>query len=210
MGRFLIDAAGYDYPRTPIGMDVILPGTRAIEFNVERDVHTVIQTHLHNLNRIFMDQAKSFRFKSKVAASTAANNNDTKTPQFIGLPDNVLDSEVLSFIEDKTSNDLPVRHCVTGQLFDLLTIYKEDVIHNQTGSSRELDGRRDVCHLMNQVYGYMALNNLTYGCVTCYDVTYFLWRPIRGTLHITPPVHNQSIAPTLMQALYYFVIIVLT
>ena len=63
--------------------------------------------------------------------------------------------------------------------------------------------------LIDQVYGYLSLNNLIYGCVTCYDVTYFLWRPSRGTLLISHPIYNDSRHPSLLQALYYFVQLVL-
>ena len=66
-----------------------------------------------------------------------------------------------------------------------------------------------MCTVIDQVYGYLSLNNLIYGCVTCYDVTYFLWRPTRGNLRISHPIYNHSSSPTLLQALYYFVHIVL-
>ena len=45
--------------------------------------------------------------------------------------------------------------------------------------------------------------------MTCYDVTYFLWRPRRGTLLISHPIFNRSRFPSLLQALYYFVQLVL-
>lgn len=131
--------------------------------------------------------------------------------KFFGVPDNVLtlDSKILSFIEDKTPNDLPVRNAVNGQLFDLLNIYQEDIQYQYTERIRDNIGRTDVRSVIDQVYGYLSLNNLIYGCVTCYDATYFLWRPKRGTLLISNPIFNGSSSPSLLQGLYYFVELVL-
>ena len=63
--------------------------------------------------------------------------------------------------------------------------------------------------VIHQAYGYMSLKKMTYGCVTCYDVTYFLMRPKNGTLLISHPIFNSSRSPSLLQALYYFVQLVL-
>lgn len=187
-----------------------MPHTTEIIFELERDVDKVIGYHLDNFNRIFRDLGKACRFKSK--AGVFPSNSETETlVKFIGVPDIVLtlDSKVLSFIENKTPNDLPVRHRDNGQLFDLLEIYKEDMLYQPTGRTRGDIGRTDVRTVIDQVYGYLALNNLMYGCVTCYDATYFLSRPERGTLLISDPVYNRSNSPSLLQALYYFVHIVL-
>jgi serine/threonine protein kinase len=126
--------------------------------------------------------------------------------KFIGIPDNILifQNQVLSFVEDKTPRDLPVRHATTGQPFDLLAMYREDVDYQTSEITRGDIGRGDVCPVIEQVYGYLAHNNLIYGCVTCYDATYFLWRPARQTLCISHPIYNNSQAPTPLQALYYF------
>ena len=210
---FLTEAARYEYPTTPIGADVVLPATRGIKFKLERDVDKVIGTHLDNFNRIFEDQGKACLFESKadVFPSTPETEPHENPLKFIGVPDNVLtlDSKVLSFVEDKTPNDLPVRHHHNGQLLDLLEIYKEDIQYKPTGRTRGDIGRTDVCTVIDQVYGYLSLNNLIYGCVTCYDATYFLWRPRRGTLLISHAILNGSRLPTLLQALYYFVHLVL-
>jgi hypothetical protein len=88
-------------------------------------------------------------------------------------------------------------------------MYKEDIEHKSSEITREDIGRTDVLTVIDQVYGYMSLNNLIYGCVTCYDATYFLWRPKRRTLLISHPIFNHSHDPTLLQALYYFVELVL-
>lgn len=211
---FITDAARYEYPSTPIGTDITLPPTTEIKFRLERDVGVVIQNHLNNFNRIFRDQGKACRFESKADVFTSAPETGSQAEnsvKFIGVPDHVLtlDSKVLSFVEDKTPYDLPVRHHHNGQLFDLLEIYKEDVQYSLTDRIRGDIGRMDVCIVFDQIYGYLSLNNLIYGCVTCYDATYFLWRPRRGTLLISHPILNGSRHPTLLQALYYFVQLVL-
>jgi hypothetical protein len=211
--NFITEAARYEYPTTPIGADVVLPPTTEIKFKLERDVDKVIGNHLDNFNRIFRDQGKACRFESKVDVFLSAPETEPQENhfKFIGVPDNVftLDSKVLSFVEDKTPNDLPVSHYQNGDLFDLLEIYKEDIQYVSTCRTRADIGRKDVRTVIDQVYGYLSLNNLIYGCVTCYDVTYFLWRPRRGTLLISHPIFNRSRYPSLLQALYYFVQIVL-
>jgi hypothetical protein len=110
---------------------------------------------------------------------------------------------VLSFIEGKTSIDLPVQK-EDGTLLDLLEMYNEDKAYQRSMYTKYDICRADVVHVIDQVYGYLALNNLIYGCLTCYDVTYFLYRPQRGTLLISHPVYYNSSNPTLLQAIYYF------
>jgi predicted Ser/Thr protein kinase len=212
--EFKADAAAYVYPTTPIGNDISLPFTSEIKFSLEKDVNKVIGNHLDNFNRIFRDQGKTYRFKSK--ANVFRSNPETgiqleNSIKFIGVPDNVLslDSRVLTFVECKTPNDLPVRHSESGELFDLLDMYREDMQYQQSERIRYGMGRMDVCTVIDHVYGYLALNNLMYGCVTCYDATYFLWRPKKSTLLISHPIYNNSQSPTLLQALYYFVHVVL-
>ena len=82
----------------------------------------------------------------------------------------LLNQKFLSFVENKTPYDLPVRHHHTGQLFDLLEIYKEDSQYPIDGSRGDI-GRINVRTVIDQVYGYLSLNNMSYGCVTCYDAT---------------------------------------
>ena len=208
---FISEAASYEYPTTPIGADVVLPPTTEIKFKLEKDVEKVIGYHLDNFNRIFRDQGMACRFESRVDIFPSTPETEENPLKFIGVPDNflTLDSKVLSFIEDKTPNDLPVRHHQNGQLFDLLKIYKEDIEYQSTSRIRGDIGRTEVSTVIDQVYGYLSLNNLIYGCVTCYDATYFLWRPKRGTLLISHPVFNGSTSPTLLQAIYYFSYLVL-
>jgi hypothetical protein len=166
--NFMTEAARYEYPTTPIGADVVLPGTRSIKFQLERDVHKVIGSHLYNFNRIFEDEGKACRFESiaDVFPSTPETELQENHLNFNGFPDYVLTlgSKVLSFVEDKTSNDLPVRHHQNGEFFDLLEIYKEDMQYKASGRTRGDIGRTDVCTVIDQVYGYLSLNSLNYGC----------------------------------------------
>jgi predicted Ser/Thr protein kinase len=81
--------------------------------------------------------------------------------------------------------------------------------HKQYRSSNSL-GRMEVITVIEQVYGYMSINQLLYGCVTCYDVTYFLSRPARSTLLISDPIYHDSTSPTLLQSIFYFVHLVET
>ena len=85
----------------------------------------------------------------------------------------------------------------------------EDIHKKSTGKIRDDSGREDVQTVIEHVYGYLSLNNMIYGCVTCYDVTYFLRRPRNGTLLISDPIFNSSRRPTLLESLYYFVQLVL-
>ena len=95
---FLTEAASYEYPATPIGADVVLPGTRGIKFKLERDVDKVIGSHLDNLNRIFEDQGKDYRFESKADVFPSTTELQDNPLKFIGVPDNVLtlDSKVFA------------------------------------------------------------------------------------------------------------------
>ena len=193
-----------------------MPLTTEIIFRLEKDVDTHIRYHLDNFNRIFKIQNQNCRFQSK--ADTFISIPETG-PQvkFYGVPDIVLtlDSKVLSFVEVKTPNDLPVSHHENGLEFQLSDIYEEEIQYITDERIRGDIGRKDVRTLIDQVYGYLSLNNLIYGCVTCYDATYFLWRPKRGTLRISDPIFNSSSSnsspssPTLLQALYFFVQLVL-
>jgi predicted Ser/Thr protein kinase len=205
--RFKADAAGYEYPTTPMGSDVILPVTTEIKIRLEKDIDMVIGCHLANFNRIFRDQGRMYRFGSKADVFPTNAETSTPPPNTLGVPDHVLtlDSRVLSFVENKTPNDLPVRDQLNGKLLDLLEMYIEDRDYEHSKTVRTGIGRSDVCALINQVYGYLSLNNLIYGCVTCYDVTYFLWRPARSTLLISHPIFNDSQSPTLLQTIYFFV-----
>ena len=191
-----------------------MPATTEIEFKLERDVDKVMGNHLDNMNRIFRDLKLNCRFKSKADVfPTKLPDESTSIPQhpvkFIGVPDFVLcdGANVLSFIEDKTPVDLPVTDS-NNCLIDLLEKYREDLLRQTSLPTHKVD-RKEVIHVIEQVYGYIALNNLIYGCVTCYDVTYFLWRNSRGTLFISHPIYNNSTNPTLLQSIYYYVQLVL-
>jgi predicted Ser/Thr protein kinase len=215
--EFRTNAANFNFPTNLLSSDILLPVTTEIEFSSEKDVDKVIGVHLDNFNRILRDLNQIIRFRTKATANLPDGTTlTTLTPtnpvaKFIGVPDNILCNAeiVLSFIEDKTPTDLPVINSNNELLLDLLTMYKEDIIHKNSDLVRGSIGRNDVINVIEQVYGYIALNNLVYGCVTCYDVTYFLCRPKRGTLLISHPIYRDSTGPTLLQAIYYFVTLIL-
>ena len=198
---FKTDASNFAYPTIEIGKDVFLPSTRGLQIELEAGVNKIIGYHLDTFNRVFLDQGSRYRFPTV----------DAGRVMFLGRPDHVLilGDKVLSFVEDKTPNDLPVRHSETDQLFDLFESYKKDFDYKGSRVSRGNIGRTGVSAVIDQVYGYIALNIQIYGCLTCYDATYFLWRPERGTLLISDPIYNNLRSPTLLQALYYFSTLVL-
>ncbi|KAJ3267637.1 hypothetical protein HDV01_004590, partial [Terramyces sp. JEL0728] len=230
---FKTSARDYSYPNTPIQTDITVPTIREFTIKSELDVDFVISGLLNKFNGLFADERKGYRFATKATAfphglkgqndskqndsnsdkqndskSDKQNDSETRNPvNFIGVPDHVLavGSKVLTFIEDKTPNTLPVKHNDTNADFDLLQMSKDDIEHANSEYCRDNIGRIDVLNVIRQVYGYMAFNNLLYGCVTCYDVTYFLRRPARGKLLISDPIYNNSTGPTLLQAIYYFV-----
>jgi hypothetical protein len=45
-------------------------------------------------------------------------------------------------------------------------MYKEDIKYKSATKTRGDIGRMDVCTVIDQVYGFLSLNNLIYGCVT--------------------------------------------
>ncbi|KAJ3025252.1 UNVERIFIED_CONTAM: putative protein serine/threonine kinase [Siphonaria sp. JEL0065] len=194
---FKQSATSFPFPNSPSSRDIVLPATTELQFNSEKDVDKVVGTHLDNFNRIFRNLGFGCRFRSKSIF------DDTS---FIGIPDYVLiiDNRVIAFVENKTPNDLPVFHSQTNEPFDLLRMYLEDRNYTSSKTCRGDIGRSDVCSMIEQVYGYLVLNNLIYGCVTCYDVTYFLWRSEVGLLCISDPIYNDGMSPTLLQCFYYF------
>ena len=189
-------ASNFDYPSTSIAKeDVPIPRTKGVQISGEPAVRAIIDPLLSNFNRIYITQAKPCRFSSNISGC-----------KFTGQPDHyfILDGNVLSFFEVKTPFTLPVYHPETNEPFDLLDMFQEDLQHFNSLRNREYIGRTNVLLLIEQVYGYLAVNDLSYGCVTCYDVTYFLWRSKRGKLQISDPIYNDSRGPTLLQAIYYF------
>ncbi|KAJ3316928.1 hypothetical protein HDV06_002623, partial [Boothiomyces sp. JEL0866] len=165
---FKPEAARFNYPTTTVGKDV-LPFTTGIQIKSEKDVDRVVGNHLDNFNRVFRDQGKDYRFNTKVEVNL--DDPTQKGIKFIGSPGFVLTlgPKVLSFIEDKTPNTLPVKHPRSGDYFDLVQMYKEDMKQKKSDRNRGNVGRMEVLTVINQVYGYLAFNNLLYGCVTCYD-----------------------------------------
>ncbi|KAJ3001882.1 UNVERIFIED_CONTAM: putative protein serine/threonine kinase, partial [Siphonaria sp. JEL0065] len=214
--EFKQSSANFPFPNSLTSRDTVLPATTELQFNSEKDVDKVVGTHLDNFNRIFRNLGFGCRFRSKSIGSppipSAVDLDDKDASlletlvKFIGIPDNVfiIDKKVIAFVEDKTPKDLPVFHSQTNEPFDLLFMYLEDRYYGMSNRGRDKIGRSDVRSLIEQVYGYLALNNLIYGCVTCYDVTYFLWRSEEGLLRISHPIYNDGTSPTLLQCFYYF------
>ncbi|KAJ3272736.1 Adiponectin receptor protein 1 [Terramyces sp. JEL0728] len=209
MGRweaFKSDAANYSYPNTRIGNDVKLPGTSTVEIGSEKDVDTIIHNHLHNFNRIFRDEGRNCKFVTKAQAFTENPSEGNNCVKFIGKPDFLLTfgPKVVSFIEDKSPDTLPVQKN-ENELFDLIEMYRKDRKYDKSSNTRPELKRKEVFTVIKQVYGYLAFNNLKYGCVTCYDVTYFLHRPSEGRLLISDAIYHYSTSPTLLQSIYYFI-----
>ena len=116
----------------------------------------MIQLHLNNLNCIFADLGMTHPFQSK-PDSQPSNPKDLLT--FFGRPDFhvILKSEILSFVEVKTPNDLPVKDNCTLELFDLLEMYEEDLEFRENNQRNRGDiGRTAVKTVIEQVYGYLA------------------------------------------------------
>ena len=104
----------FTYPTIEIEKDVVLPSTRGLQIKLDADVDKIIGNHLDSFNRVFLDQGSRYQFASKADAFPAVDAGRVKV---IGRPDHVLilSDNVLSFVEDKTPNHLPVKlvNCLT-------------------------------------------------------------------------------------------------
>ena len=109
-------------------------------------------------------------------------------PDFIGQPDFYLVSEgiALSFIEAKSPYVLP-----------------------QDKNINDDKEQKRCWTIIRQIYGYLAYNNLRYGILSSYNITYFLYRPKSGELYISPGILANSTNPTLLQCLFYWCEVVL-
>lgn len=229
---FKQEAANFSYPNNPKPDDVYRIPVVHDTITCEKVVDYFIKSNLGNLNSIFaavgdpcifvLDPnvdpnvntetfptvgAEADPITNAMAVSNFTSSGQLVRKPFIGMPDHYLcdcsNYNVLAIVEDKTPWDLPVKDSA-GNYYDLLQMYNEDVVFHDSKFSRGNIGRRNVVNVVEQVYGYIALNGLRYGCVTCYDVTYFLYRKARGELQISHPILHNSTSPSLMQCLYYF------
>lgn len=153
---FVQDAANFQYPNIPKPDDVIRYPVTEQKIILEKDVDKIIGNHLDNLNRIFRELDIQCRFGTKAEVFPSATDASTELPpKFIGVPDYLLcdvsDSTILSFIEDKTPKDLPVKD-TDGNCLDLLAMYLEDLKYQDSKYARGNIGRLDVTVVIEQVY----------------------------------------------------------
>ena len=156
--NFAEEVKAFQFPSAAKSNDIVLPPTSEITINIETDIDTVMRSALlYNLNRVFRDVDLSCRFRSKAEAFSTPS---AVPVAFVGIPDNVLLCNEGKVIEDKTPKDLDVKNRNTGQVCDLLAMYQEDVQYASSRYTRGNLGRMDVSVVIEQVYGYMALNNV--------------------------------------------------
>jgi hypothetical protein len=173
-------------------LNVTLPdlGNKPIQAEIP-DVQALIFFILNSFNKIF-ESLKHFQSRPH-----STHVNQSVYNGFKGRPDHLLcrDGEILAFVEDKTTWDLPY-----DKALDLLQMWEEDKIELTTIANTT---RKSVKEIVEQCYGYLSHNNLRYGMLTCYNVSYFLERPCASTLMISNPIYYDDTNPTLLQCLYY-------
>ena len=112
-----------------------------------------------------------------------------------GKPDFILikDDRLILVVEIKTKWALPVR--------DIVRMYQENLkdLKEQRTSPVSVIGP------IEQIYGYMGHNELQYGVLSTYEVTWFLRRPPdnTGQLCISKAVTSTAVNPTLFQCFAY-------
>ncbi|KAI3661103.1 hypothetical protein MP638_000440 [Amoeboaphelidium occidentale] len=221
---FKQQAANFHYPTDEKPENVNSIDVSLDTITSEAVVDNLILNNFRNLNHIFAAVDAPYIFMKdrpvipNVTAKAAYNTNATISSDlvssgsstfrkaFIGRPDHFLfdksRSTILAVIEDKTPMNLPVKDS-EGKYCNLFDMYNEDKTYQQSDFTRDTR-RSNVVHVVEQVYGYIALNGLRYGCVTCYDVSYFLFRAESGRLLISDPVYFNATSPSLLQCFYYF------
>jgi predicted Ser/Thr protein kinase len=189
--EFKQDAIAFQYPDSLAHTDCILPNYTGKIIKAEiPDVQGIIDAHLKNFNLIFETLGNTYRFESRRQDPTP---DDVVT--FTGKPDHLLcdGSNVLAFVEDKAPWYLPKGN--------LVQMWNEDKdLSSRINPDRDRSSVKDV---IEQVYGYLSFNQLKYGILTCYDVTYFVSRPAVGTLAISEPIGFDSSQPTFLECIYY-------
>jgi hypothetical protein len=109
----------------------------------------------------------------------------------VGEPDFVAtnsDGELLLVIEAKTISSLAADNLVQAFLDD-----------DRAGATGRSTGVVPVFNQICQIYGYLSNNRLRYGAITNYSKTWFLFRPDKSKLRISPPVSCDATQPTLFQ-----------
>jgi hypothetical protein len=108
----------------------------------------------------------------------------------VGEPDFVATNsagDLLLVIEAKTISSLVAD--------DLVQAFLGDDRTRATGRSTGVPVFNQIC----QIYGYLLNNTLRYGAITNYSKTWFLFRPDKSKLRISPPVSCDSTELTLFQ-----------
>ena len=143
------------------------------------DVQGKIGDICHYMNKIFQVRRKSMILKS--------GSNKT----LVGEPDFYLDAAV----NDDGSDRMATLGFIEAKNPFVLPMHKNLLDRNEQSRCR---------HTIRQVYGYLALNGITYGVLSSYNITYFLWRSAKGTLKISSEIKANSTNPTLLQCLYHW------
>jgi hypothetical protein len=108
----------------------------------------------------------------------------------VGEPDFVatnLAGDLRLVIEAKTISSLAAD--------DLVQAFHNDVHARATGGSTGVPVYNQIC----QIYGYLSNNELRYRAITNYSNTWFLFRPDKSKLCISPPVSCDATQPTVFQ-----------
>jgi predicted Ser/Thr protein kinase len=155
-----------------------------LKFQSESEVQAAMVITLNLINGILEAVNLSQSFGSAVPDQDA----------FIGLPDHLfVDGQtVVGFVESKVPWNIS-----SGETWNFVDLWQAELREEEEQTVR-------LQHLVEHVYGYLSFNKLRYGVLTCYNVTYFLCRPKRGTMLISDPVYCDQESPTLLQCLYHF------
>ncbi len=163
-------------------------------------LYAILEINVMNAFNVFLNQMDiDMTFDSKAVITTPMK----------GIPDFVLhtNGELKSVGEIKTIYDLHT----PGDNETLVQWWLDDAADETETTVRQTQ-RPSVCHIIRQIYGYISNHGLKYGILTNGQVFWFLHRPHMdgefGTLYVSPPVPIVGTAPTLFQAIMYFVTLV--
>ena len=81
------------------------------------------------------------------------------------------------------------------------------VLSGDTNLVGEYNQRKQpVVRSVEQIYGYLKLNNLRYGIISMYDITWFIKLSDDKELFISPPIKHDDTGPTLFECFAYIVL----
>ena len=66
--------------------------------------------------------------------------------------------------------------------------------------------KKPVVRSVEQIYGYLKLDNLRYGMLSTYDITWFIKLSDDRKLFISPPIKHDDTGPTLFERFAYIVL----